>query len=131
MNDVDASDVEAPAAFVGALADDLNTPAAIAELSALVTAANNAKKPADQAKAKGELLASARLLGVLQSDPEHWFRASFGEHAALAIDTLVAERVAARAARNWGEADRIRDALAEKGVEVMDGPSGSTWRRKG
>ena len=131
LKDTQAESVGAPAAFVGALADDLNTPAAIAELSALVTNANNAKKPAEQAKAKGELLAAGAMFGVLRDDPELWFRASFGEHAALAIDTLVAERVAARAAKNWAEADRIRDALAEKGVEVMDGAGGSTWRRKG
>jgi cysteinyl-tRNA synthetase len=131
LKDVKAEDAEPPVAFVDALADDLNTPAAIAELSALVTNANNAKKPAELAKAKGELLAAGVLLGVLQSDPAQWFRASFGEHAALAIDALVAERVAARAAKNWAEADRIRDALAAKGVEVMDSASGSTWRRKG
>ncbi len=131
LKDVEAADVEAPAAFVAALADDLNTPAAIAEISALVTNANNAKKAAEQAAAKGALLAAANLMGVLTEEPSTWFRASFGEHAALAIDTLVAERVAARNRKDWAEADRLRDALAEKGVEVMDGPSGSTWRRKG
>jgi len=130
LKDVAAADVEAPQAFLEALADDLNTPAAIAELSALVTAANTAKKPADQAKAKGELLAAAQLLGVLNDDPERWFRATFGERAAE-IDALVAERVAARAAKNYAESDRLRDELAARGVEVMDGPSGSTWRRKG
>ncbi len=97
----------------------------------MATAANTANTPAAQANAKADLLFAGALLGVLQSDPEHWFRASFGEHAALAIDTLIAERVAARTAKNWTEADRIRDALAEKGVEVMDGANGSTWRRKG
>lgn len=121
--------VAAPAAFVEALADDLNTPAAIAELSALATAANVAKKPADMAKAKAELLAAAKLLGVLQNDPGRWFRASFGEQAAE-IDALVAERFAARQAKNWAEADRLRDVLAQRGVEVMDGAAGSTWRRK-
>ena len=130
LKHVAAADMAAPKAFIEALADDLNTPAAIAELSALVTAANTAKKPADQANAKGELLAAARLLGVLNDDPERWFRATFGEQAAE-IDALVAERVAARAAKNYAESDRLRDELAVRGVEVMDGPSGSTWRRKG
>jgi cysteinyl-tRNA synthetase len=129
LKDVDAAQTEAPAAFVDALADDLNTPAAIAELSALATAANVAKKPAEQAHAKGQLLAAAALFGVLQDDPEHWFRASFGD-AAAEIDTLVAERVAARAAKNYAESDRLRDELAARGVEVMDSASGSTWRRK-
>jgi cysteinyl-tRNA synthetase len=130
LKDVKAADVEAPEAFVAALADDLNTPAAIAELSALATAANVAKKPAEQAQAKGQLLAAAKLFGVLQDDPEHWFRASFGEQAAE-IDKLVAERVAARAAKNYAESDRLRDELAARGVEVMDSASGSTWRRRG
>jgi cysteinyl-tRNA synthetase len=130
LKDVEAGDVEAPAGLIEALADDLNTPAAIAELSALATAANVAKKPADMAKAKGELLAAAALFGVLQDDPEHWFRASFGEQAAE-IDALVAERVAARTAKDYATSDKLRDELAARGVEVMDGASGSTWRRKG
>jgi len=129
LKDADVVDAEPPAAFVEALADDLNTPAAVAELSVLVTNANNAKKPADQSKAKAELLAAAKLFGVLQSDPEAWFRESFGAEAAE-IDRLVAERVAARVAKNYAESDRLRDALAERGVEVMDSASGSTWRRK-
>ncbi|MBC7769551.1 MAG: cysteine--tRNA ligase [Phycisphaerales bacterium] len=130
LNDAPDVDAEPPAAFVAALADDLNTPAAIAELSALVTNANNAKKPAEQAQAKADLLAAGALVGLLQSDPEHWFRASFGEQAGE-IDALVAARVAARAAKDYAESDRLRDALAERGVEVMDNASGSTWRRKG
>ncbi len=130
LKDASAEAGEPPGAFLAALADDLNTPAAIAELSALATAANTAKKPAEQAQAKADLLAAGRLLGVLQNDPERWFRASFGERAAE-IDALVAERVAARAAKDFAAADRIRDELAARGVEVMDGPSGSTWRRKG
>jgi cysteinyl-tRNA synthetase len=130
LKDVQAAEVAAPAAFTEALADDLNTSAAIAEISALATTANVAKKPAEQAKAKAELLAAATLLGVLADDPERWFRASFGE-AAAEIDALVAERVAARNAKNFAEADRIRDVLGARGVEVMDSTTGSTWRRRG
>ncbi|MEJ0060757.1 MAG: cysteine--tRNA ligase [Terricaulis sp.] len=127
---VSASVSEAPEAFTDALADDLNTPNAIAELSALGTAANIATKPADQARAKSALLAAGALMGVLQADPEHWFRASFGAEKAAEIDALVAQRVEARGARDFAEADRLRVVLAEMGVEVMDGPNGSTWRRK-
>ncbi len=131
LKDVAADATEAPEAFVAALADDLNTPSAVAELSALVSVANTAKKPAEQAKAKGELIAAARLLGVLSQDPERWFRASFGEAAAREIDALVAERVAARQAKDYAKSDALRDELYARGVEVMDGPAGSTWRRKG
>jgi cysteinyl-tRNA synthetase len=130
LKDIEAAPADPPRRFLEALADDLNTPEAIAELSALATAANVAAKPAEQAKAKGELLAAAALMGVLQDDPEHWFRESFGEQAAE-IDALVARRFEARKRKDFAEADRIRDALAARGVEVMDGPGGSTWRRKG
>ncbi|MBI3439964.1 MAG: cysteine--tRNA ligase [Proteobacteria bacterium] len=118
-------------AFRAALADDLNTPAAIAELFALATAANTATRTDHQARAKAELIAAASLFGVLQDDPEYWFRASFGEEAAKKIDALVAERIIARANKDFATADKLREALAARGVEVMDGPTGSTWRRKG
>jgi len=130
LKEAPAAEAKPPAALLEALADDLNTPVAIAELSALATAANTAKKPAEQAQAKAQLLAAGALFGILQDDPEHWFRASFGE-AAVEIDAQVAERVAARQRKDFVEADRIRDALAARGVEIMDNTSGSTWRRKG
>jgi cysteinyl-tRNA synthetase len=116
-------------AFEAALADDLNTPAAMAELFALASTANTATRTDLQAAAKAELLAAGAMLGVLKGDPEDWFRASFGDQAAE-IDVLVKERAAARSAKNFVEADRLRALLAQKGVEVMDNPSGSTWRRK-
>jgi cysteinyl-tRNA synthetase len=128
---IEVKDASAPLkALEAAIADDLNTPAAIAELFALATAANTATRTDLQAKAKAELLAGGAMLGVLQGDAEQWFRASFGE-AAAEIDALVAERAAARGAKNFAEADRLRGVLAEKGVEVMDNAAGSTWRRKG
>ena len=68
-------------------------------------------------------------MGFLQADPNEWFRGA--QIDAAEIDALVAQRVAARAAKNYAESDRIRDELAARGVEVMDSASGSTWRRKG
>jgi len=46
------------------------------------------------------------------------------------VDGLIAERVAARASKDWAAADRIRDELTALNVEVMDGPTGATWRIK-
>ncbi|MBI1187655.1 MAG: cysteine--tRNA ligase [Alphaproteobacteria bacterium] len=126
VKDAPDTEEEAPAAFLDALMDDLNTPKAIAELFALATAANTAK-PNDQPRVKAQFRAAAALMGILQHDPDAWFRAGAGDQAEK-IDGLVAERVAARAAKNWPESDRIRDALTAMGVEVMDGPNGSTWR---
>jgi len=129
LRDVPAPQAEPPAAVLEALADDLNTPKALAALFELAGEANKAVKPADGAPAKAALLAAGKLLGLLQQDPQDWFRA--GVDDAAEIDALVAARVEARARKDWAEADRLREALAAKGVEVLDGPAGSTWRRKG
>ena len=126
MKDTLADYVEAPNGVTAALCDDLNTPLALAELSALATEANKAE-PEDWARLKGQMLAAGRLLGLLQKDPEDWARGDAGD--AKRIDDLVGARVAARQAKDFAAADRIRKELAAEGVEIMDGPMGSTWRR--
>jgi cysteinyl-tRNA synthetase len=118
---------EAQGAFVEALHDDLNTPKAMAELAAIVTALNSAKDDGARAELKGQLLAAGALIGLLQEDPEAWLKGA-GDDAAE-IDRLVAARFDARKAKNFAEADRIRNELAGRGIEVLDGPTGSTWRR--
>ncbi len=120
-------DAEPPQGVVAALSDDLNTPQALAELAALATAANKAERP-DWPRLKAELKAAGEMLGLLQADPEVWARGGASDDAAR-IDALVAARVAARAGKDFAEADRIRDQLAAEGVEIMDGPKGSAWRR--
>jgi cysteinyl-tRNA synthetase len=116
-------------AFLAALEDDLNTPAAMAELFAMATALENARGE-DRAYAKGELLASANLMGFLFSDPETWFQAGVSDELRAQVDGLIAERVAARTAKDWAAADRIRAELTALNVEVMDNPTGATWRIK-
>jgi cysteinyl-tRNA synthetase len=49
----------------------------------------------------------------------------------LEVEALLEQRAAARAAKDWPEADRIRDRLNALNVVVMDGPQGATWRVKG
>jgi cysteinyl-tRNA synthetase len=124
--DVEADEVAAPEGVLAALCDDLNTPLALAELSALATEANKAEA-FQWPKLKGQILAAGRLLGLLQRDPEDWARGDAGD--AQRIDALVAKRIEARKAKDFAEADRIRKELAAEGVEIMDGPQGSTWRR--
>ena len=126
MMDVEADDVEPPEAVVAALSDDLNTPQALAEISAIDKEANKAD-PFHWPRLKGQLIAAGRLLGLLQQDPEAWARGDASD--AQRIDALVAARVAARKAKDFAEADRIRKELAAEGVEIMDGPDGSTWRK--
>ncbi|MCO7237572.1 cysteine--tRNA ligase, partial [Cobetia sp. Dlab-2-U] len=114
-----------------ALEDDLNTPVALAELSRLASDANLAadRKDAEaMASARANLVAAGKLLGLLTLSPKQWEQGGDDDGNAR-IDALVQARIDARAAKDWAEADRIRDALAAEGIEIMDGSSGSTWRR--
>ena len=116
-------------AFLEALDDDLNTPRAYAELHALAAQLETASGP-ERARIKGELLASARLIGFLQADPEAWFQGAADPDLRARVDALLSERAAARAGRDWAKADEIRDQLNALNIEVMDGPAGATWRIK-
>jgi len=109
---------------IGALADDLNTPKAIASLHELRTEAAKG-----QNAARGSLKASAQLIGLLQQTAAQW--SSF-RLASIAIDEnrvtmLIAARNAARQARNFKESDRLRDELAKMGVIVKDTKDGTSW----
>ncbi len=123
---------EASAALMDALCDDLNTPLAISQLHSLAAAANkadNAAKPA----AAGVLKSAAGVLGLLQQDPEAWFKwqppVKTGGLSDAEIDALIAERVAARQAKDFARADEIRGILTAEGIAVEDSAGGATWRR--
>ena len=114
------------------LMDDLNTPSAMAALKKLGNDLDAAvrKGAGDAAGLKHDLMALAGVLGVLQSDPQAWFQGGADDDLTAKIDALVAARHTARASKDWAEADRIRGELTALNVEVMDGPSGATWRIK-
>jgi len=116
-----------------ALHDDLNTPSAFAamfQLADKVRAAVMAKDARAVASGRGLLLEAGNLMGFLTADPQGWFQSGADDDLKTCVEELLAERQAARAAKNWPEADRIRGELAALNVEVMDGPSGATWRIK-
>ena len=109
-----------PAQVEEALSDDLNTPLAISALH--------------QLRDPSELKAGAAALGLLQQDPEAWFRWVPAAAAATGpsdaeIEAAIAARQAARKAKDFKESDRIRDDLKAKGVILEDGPKGTTWKR--
>ncbi|MBV8683997.1 MAG: cysteine--tRNA ligase [Caulobacteraceae bacterium] len=128
-SEVEAVPAEPSAAFLEALLDDLNTPKANAELFALagrLDAANGVERAA----VKGELLASARLAGFLGADPAAWFQGGADADLTARIEDLIARRVAARKAKDFTLADALRAELTAMDVEVMDNPTGATWRLK-
>ncbi|HUH85998.1 MAG TPA: cysteine--tRNA ligase [Stellaceae bacterium] len=116
-----------PAGVLAALEDDLNTPLALAALHDTLTRLNKAGGVDERAQLAGELLAGGVLLGLLQASPETWLKGD--DHEAGEIEALIAQRNAARKARNFAEADRIRTTLALRGIVLEDGPDGTTWRR--
>ena len=112
--------VPPPESVVEALCDDLNTPRAFAALHALADAAL-----AGDTAAAASLKAGGALLGLLQADPASWFKQ--GVDSAM-VESAIAERLAARKARDFARADAIRAELAARGVVLEDGPGGTTWR---
>jgi cysteinyl-tRNA synthetase len=107
----DAVPGKVDAGVLDALGDDLNTPLAMARLGQIDNPAT--------------LRASAALMGLLEEDADGWFRGDGDSR----IDGLVAERDAAKTAKDFATADRIRDELKAEGILLEDSPSGTTWRR--
>jgi cysteinyl-tRNA synthetase len=129
----DLADVEAqaaiPASLEAALDDDLNTPAALAEIARIAGEARKAVSHQDKATLKAQLLGAGQVLGLLQQAPSAWFaRGASGDDDAR-IQSLVDERNAAKHARDFARADAIRQQLAGENILLEDTPQGVRWKR--
>jgi len=117
-------------AFLDALRDDLNTPVALAEFNRLARDLANATDQKTAQSLAAELLANGQLIGLLQSSVEDWFAGNVTASESLDIERLIEQRNAARAARDWAEADRLRDQLTVMGILLEDGDGTTRWRRQ-
>ena len=138
---------EFPEALAGALDDDLNMPVALAAVAELLHAVNQLCD--DAARKKGKVAASTvelahaafeaieTELGLGGDEPAALLERVRDRRAAARgidkadVEAAIAARTAARAAKDFAKADAIRDALAAKGVELHDGPEGTTWSVSG
>ncbi len=117
--------------FAAAMNDDFNTPEACAVLFDMVREVNRLKTSDMQAAAglAAQLRKLAEVLGVLQLEADEFLLAGSADKLAPAdIETMIAQRLAAREAKDWAESDRIRDELAEQGVILEDSKGVTTWR---
>jgi len=128
LADVDAAPV-IPAGVEAALDEDLNTPAALAELARIASEARKAQTDADKARCKSELLGAGLALGLLQQTPSDWFNRGTDRGDDARIEALIDERSAAKQARDFARADAIRTQLAAEGIVLEDTPQGVRWKR--
>ncbi|MFL0797907.1 MAG: cysteine--tRNA ligase [Cellvibrionaceae bacterium] len=114
-----------------ALLDDLNTPIAISELHQIAKKLNKAGET-EKAELKSLLLKAGELMGLLQQDPEEWFKSSAGGESISEedIEALIVERAQSKKDKNFARADEIREELLSKGVVLEDSREGTKWRRE-
>ena len=110
------------ARFQAAMNEDFGTPEAVAVLFDLAGEVNRNQS----VQTAGLLKALGGCLGLLQGDPQAFLQAGAGFDEA-AIQAQIAARAAAKAAKNFAEADRIRKELLEQGIVLKDSPTGTTW----
>jgi cysteinyl-tRNA synthetase len=114
--------------FKAAMDEDFGTPEAMAVLFELASDANRLHDP----RLSGLLKALGGVLGLLQGDPETFLKRRLSGMEGLRdaeIDAMIVARTAAKKARDFAEADRIRDELKSAGIILEDGPQGTAWRR--
>ena len=118
--------------FRAAMDDDFNTPEAYSVLFDLAREVNRLKGEGatDAAALAGRLRELGGVLGLLQQDPEAFFKGDEADDEVAEIESLIKARNDARAAKDWPAADAARNRLTEMGIVLEDGAGGTTWRRK-
>ncbi len=130
MNDDSAEYVQR---FEAAMNEDFNTAEAVSVLFDLANSINKLKtNDAEKASALAATLKHlGNILGLLEDNPENYLKSGGSENTLsdAEIDSFIQQRMQAKADKNWGEADRIRDALKTQGIELEDKGAKTSWRR--
>ena len=118
---------------ISALCDDLNTSVVFARIHQLVSDLGQSSDPAEQAKLKHTIVASADVLGLLQQDPTTALAALTASSLkrndidAVWIEQRIEDRRLARINKDFEQADHIRDELSAAGIRIEDSADGTTW----
>ena len=123
------SDAVIPDSIEAALDDDLNTPAALAEVARIAGEARKATSIDDKVALKAQLLGAGVVLGLLQQAPPDWFARGADNSDDARIQSLIDERIEAKKSRDFTRADAIREQLAAEGILLEDTPQGVRWKR--
>ena len=118
---------EFEAEFMAVMNDDFNTPKAMAVLFELAKEINKSK----DAGLAGLLVKLANQMGLLEQDATAFFKSqpSRSQLTDEAIEQLIVERKEARTNKDFARSDEIRDLLSAQGIELLDSPTGTTWRK--
>jgi cysteinyl-tRNA synthetase len=126
--EADSEECGVPDNIMEALCDDLNTPKALAELNLLSNSISTVSAD-EKKKIKGKILATGKLIGILQEDPDKWLGYGYSESLDnKTIENLIKKRNEARRNKNFALADTIRDELKNKKIEIEDTKDGTIWR---
>ena len=117
-----------PSAIMRALSNDLNTPMAIAEVFNLAKKLNKTTDQNQKEDIAAEILAAGKILGLFESNADEWFQnKNTGILSEQEIESLIAQREAARSIKDFVRADQIRDDLLAEGITIEDTSSGVRW----
>lgn len=122
-----------PTEVIETLEDDINTPKTISLLYQILNDLNKAEGKEKTTLAKS-LLATGKMIGLLQQNPEAWFewapQSSVDKFDVTTIESLITQRLKARKNKNFSTADKIRDDLKKAGIFLEDNADGTIWRRE-
>ena len=124
-------DAEFASRFAEAMDDDFNTALALSVLADVRQALNKAREESDEQKSAylaGLLLAFGEVLGLFQQSAEAFLTGGQQDETGK-IEQLIADRNAARAAKDWGRADQVRDELTAMGIVLEDAAGKTSWRK--
>ena len=119
--------------FIESILNDLNTPDAFRSVMELMSEKIEMKIASSSYEkdvyAFASIIKSFNLLGLLQKDPEAWFKGGASEDEEAQFNAIAKRREEARAQKDWPAADAARDEAKALGIILEDGPNGTTWRR--